>query len=60
MRDVAVVSFAQLTAERDRERNEVEFIIPVVQEAVAASGLARHDIGFTIFSTGNLTVGLFR
>jgi acetyl-CoA acetyltransferase len=48
MRDVAVVSFAQLTAERDRERNEVEFIIPVVQEAVAASGLARHDIGFTI------------
>ena len=48
MRDVAVVSFAQLTAERDRERNEVEFIIPVVQEAVAACGLARHDIGFTI------------
>lgn len=48
MRDVAVISFAQQTAERDRERNEVEFIIPVVQEAVAASGLARHDIGFTI------------
>src|SRR6476646_6681034 len=48
MRDVAVVSFAQVTAERDRERNEVEFIIPVVQEAVRASGLARYDIGFTI------------
>lgn len=48
MRDVAVISFAQETAERDRERNEVEFIIPVVQEAVRASGLARHDIGFTI------------
>ncbi len=48
MRDVAVISFAQDTAEKDRERNEVEFIIPVVQEAVRASGLARHDIGFTI------------
>jgi len=48
MRDVAVISFAQETAERDRERNEVEFIIPVVQEAVRASGLARYDIGFTI------------
>jgi acetyl-CoA acetyltransferase len=48
VRDVAVISFAQETAERDRERNEVEFIIPVVQEAVRASGLARYDIGFTI------------
>ncbi len=43
-----MISFAQETAERDRERNEVEFIIPVVQEAVTRSGLARHDIGFTI------------
>ncbi len=48
MRDVGVISFAQRTAVNDRERNEVEFIIPVVQEAVAASGLARHDIDFTI------------
>jgi acetyl-CoA acetyltransferase len=45
---VAVISFAQETADTDRTRNEVEFIIPVVQEAVAKSGLARHDIGFTI------------
>ena len=48
MRDVGVISFAQRTAVKDRERNEVEFVIPVVQEAVAASGIARHDIGFTI------------
>lgn len=48
MRDIAVISFAQDTAVNDRERNEVEFIIPVVQEAVAESGLARYDIGFTI------------
>ena len=37
MRDVGS-SFAQDTAEKDRERNEVEFIIPVVQEAVRQSG----------------------
>ena len=48
MRDVAVISFAQETAERDRERNEVEFIIPVVRDAIAQSGIPRHDIGFTV------------
>ena len=48
MRDVAVISFAQETAVKDRERNEVEFISPVVRDAVADSGITRHDIGFTI------------
>ena len=48
MRDVGVIAFAQETVEKDRERNEVEFIIPVVQEAVRQTGMARHDIDFTI------------
>ena len=48
MRDVAVIGFAQEVAERDRERNEVEFVIPVVQRAVAASGIERSDIGFVV------------
>jgi acetyl-CoA acetyltransferase len=48
VRDVGIIAFAQETAEKDRERNEVEFIIPVVQEAVRQSGMGRHDIGFTI------------
>ncbi len=48
MRDVAVVGFAQNLAEHDRERNEVEFIIPVVRDAIAQSGIPRHDIGFTV------------
>ena len=39
MRDVGVIAFAQETAKKDRERNEVEFIIPVVQEAVRQSGM---------------------
>ncbi len=48
LRDVAVVGFAQNLADHDRERNEVEFIIPVVRDAIAQSGIPRHDIGFTV------------
>ena len=48
MRDVAVIGFAQETAVKDRERNEVEFVIPVVREAIERSGMQRRDIGFTI------------
>jgi acetyl-CoA acetyltransferase len=48
MRDVAVVGFAQQVADHDRVHNEVEFIIPVVQQAVAASGIAKDDLGFVI------------
>ena len=38
MRDVAIVAFAQSTSPRDT-RNEVEILMPVVQEAVRASKL---------------------
>lgn len=47
MRRVGIVSFAQLTTPRERRRNEVELVIPVVQEAVRASGIPRAEIGFT-------------
>ncbi len=47
MRDVAVVSFAQSAARRETRRNEVEILMPVVRDAVARSGLARREIGFT-------------
>jgi acetyl-CoA acetyltransferase len=47
MRDVAVVSFAYSAVAQDPEHNEVEMIVPVVREAVANSGIARSDIGFT-------------
>jgi acetyl-CoA acetyltransferase len=49
MRDVAVVSFAQSDAVRNEEqRNEVEILMPVVHEAVEASGIGRKKIGFTV------------
>jgi acetyl-CoA acetyltransferase len=47
MRDVAVISYASSSVARDSEHNEVEMIVPVVREAIANSGLARNQIGFT-------------
>ena len=41
MRDVAIVSFAQAPNRRCELRNEVEILMPVVQQAVARSGIAR-------------------
>ena len=48
MRDVAVVGFAQSRhVASERDRNEVEILMPVVAEALEQSGLDRDDIGFT-------------
>ena len=41
MRDVAIVSYASAPNRRADPRNEVEILLPVVQEAVARSGIAR-------------------
>jgi len=49
MRDVAVVAFAQAPSVRcEDHRNEVEMLMPVVQEALQACGLTREDIGFVV------------
>lgn len=49
MRDVAIVSFAQSQCVRDAgAKNEVELIMPVVNEALDAAGLnSVHDVDFT-------------
>jgi acetyl-CoA acetyltransferase len=47
MREVAIVAFAQSAARRESRRNEVEILMPVVHEAVRASGIPRREIGFT-------------
>jgi acetyl-CoA acetyltransferase len=48
MRDVAIVSFTQSpSVRRDRARNEVEILMPVVAEAVEKSGIPKERIGFT-------------
>ena len=48
MREVAVVSFAQSTSVRNNAvQNEVEILMPVIQKAVADSGIPSKEIGFT-------------
>lgn len=47
MREVAVVSSAYAAVAKEPTRSEVEMIVPVVREAVAASGIDRTQIGFT-------------
>jgi len=56
MRDVAIVSFAQSTKARET-RNEVEILMPVVQEAVKRSRLPRHEIGFTCSGSSDYLQG---
>ena len=58
MRDVAVVSFAQApSVRRDAERNEVEILMPVVQEAVKRSGIPKGEIGFTVSGSSDYLAG---
>ena len=58
MRDVAVVSFAQSASVRAEEtRNEVEILMPVVQEAIEHSGIGRKDIGFTMSGSCDYLAG---
>jgi len=58
MREVAVVGFSQSpSVRREMDLNEVEMLMPVVHEAVARSGLARHEIGFTVSGSSDYLAG---
>ena len=56
MRDVAIVSFAQSAKARET-RNEIEILMPVVQEAVRNSKLPRAEIGFTCSGSSDYLQG---
>jgi acetyl-CoA acetyltransferase len=57
-REVAVLSYAQTPYVRsERERNEVEMLMPVLAEAVEKSGLARREIGFTCSGSSDYIAG---
>ena len=56
MRDVAIVSFAQSAKAREL-RNEVEILMPVVRDAVAASRMPRTEIGFTCSGSSDYLQG---
>jgi acetyl-CoA acetyltransferase len=58
MRDVAVVSFAELPNVRSEpRRDEVELALPVITEAIAKAGLTKKDIGFTVSGSCDYLLG---
>ena len=46
-RDVAIIGYAQSPGWRRAELTEVQFLFPVITEAIESSGLDRSEIGFT-------------
>jgi acetyl-CoA acetyltransferase len=59
MRDVAVVAFAQArSVRREEERNDVEMVMPVVSEALARSGIAPKEVGFTVSGSSDFLCGI--
>jgi acetyl-CoA acetyltransferase len=58
MREIAIVSFAQLPSVRDMGAcDEPELVQPVVTEAMGKVGLTQKDIGFTCSGSSDYLVG---
>ncbi len=58
MRDVAIVSVARAPhVRKERVRNEVEILMPVVHEVLEDSGIAKEEIGFTCSGTCDFLAG---
>jgi acetyl-CoA acetyltransferase len=58
-RDVAVVAFAQTAmVRRAEDANEVELVMPVLAEALGATGLRIGDIGFTVSGSTDYLMGV--
>jgi hypothetical protein len=56
-RDVAIVSWASFETPSEPARNEVELLLPVIQEALGRVGLSQHDIGFTVSGSSDYLQG---
>jgi acetyl-CoA acetyltransferase len=58
VRDVAIVSVAVADhVRRERMRNEVEILMPVVHEVMEDCGIPKEDIGFTCSGTSDFLAG---
>lgn len=57
MRDVAVISFAQLCRREYTEGNDIEILIEPVNRALAGAGLTRAEIDFTTGGSNDFLVG---
>jgi acetyl-CoA acetyltransferase len=47
IKDVAIIGYAQARNERQAQATEVQFLFPVINEALEMSKIPRRDIGFT-------------
>lgn len=56
-RDVAIVSWASFETPAEPARNEVEMLLPVIQEALGNVGLTQKDIGFTVSGSSDYLQG---
>jgi acetyl-CoA acetyltransferase len=57
VRDVAIVSYNQFATRREQERNEIEYMLPVVKQTLAPLGLTTQDIGFTVSGSTDYLAG---
>jgi hypothetical protein len=56
-RPVAIVSWASFETPSEPARNEVEMLLPVIQEALGKVGLTQQDIGFTVSGSSDYLQG---
>ena len=56
-RPVAIVSWASFETPTEPARNEVEMLLPVIQEALGKVGLTQQDIGFTVSGSSDYLQG---
>jgi len=56
-RDVAIVSWASFETPSEPARNEVELLLPVIQEALGNVALTQQDIGFTVSGSSDYLQG---
>ncbi|HEX4776828.1 MAG TPA: thiolase domain-containing protein [Acidimicrobiia bacterium] len=47
LKDVAIIGYAQARNERQAQQTEVQFLFPVINEALEMSKIPRREIGFT-------------
>lgn len=60
MRDIAIVSFAEASPDQPLGQTETLMLLPVIAEALEASGISRHEIGFTCSGSADyLSGGVF-
>ena len=58
MRDVAVIAYAQAPNVRtEKVRNEVEMLMPIIDEVIQKSGIPRREIGFTCSGSTDYIAG---